>query len=165
MVPEDNVARVPRQCIQYREGRCKMKRTLVVLGVVLALLLLATPGLAGGGNGPGHGEPPVFALQGCISLIDGDAKTFEVSVVKSMKGSTLPDQATILTDEGTLFYEYYWDESQEEWVRKEIGFGDLTEYDPVSVRGQETASGLLAVQVTVNPDCPWLRDECVPPVP
>ena len=138
-----------------------MRRALVVLMVaMLAVLLLATPGLAGNGTvGPGHGRPALFVLQGCISQTDTAAKTFEVDVVKSMYSVVLPDPATILTNEKTRFIEYV------EGAQVPITFLDLAAYDPVSVRGQVTASGLLATQVTVNPDCPVLEGMCVAPGP
>ena len=138
-----------------------MRRIWIVLTIaVLAVLLLATSGLAGNGEvGPGHGRPAMFVLQGCISSVDYEAETFVVDVVKTMYSVDPPNPATIFTDERTRIVEYT------EEGQTEPSFTELAPYDPVSVRGQVTEVGLLATQVTVNPDCPVLEGKCVAPPP
>jgi hypothetical protein len=80
-----------------REGRCEMRKRLVVGAVVvLAVLLLATPGLVaakGGHGGGGHGDT-WFNITGTITSLDAAAGTIGVD-----------NEITVYTTDDTHFKE------------------------------------------------------------
>ena len=104
-----------------REGRCEMRRTLVVLAVlVLAVLLLATPGLVsakGGHGGGGHGDT-WFNITGTITSLDAAAGTIGVD-----------NEITVYTTDDTHFKEC--DDGEAEGIK----FGNLVLGWEVRIRG------------------------------
>jgi len=118
-----------------REGRCGMRRTWIGLAVVLlAVLLVALPGLAAAKGGQGGAS---FNVYGQIAGDpNDDAKTFSLAIASpdGLAGQTVPVQVTT-------------DTHLKECGGDQIGFGDLEAGDSVRVMGTVDGDTYIATRL------------------
>lgn len=128
-----------------REGRCEMRRTLVVLAiVVLGVVLIATPGLVAARGGNGGGDGASFTLKGTIDALDSDDRTIVVTVVSPLSLAKL-NPLTVQTTGETRF---------KECDGSKISFGDLASGDIIKVAGVVDGGSFIATRVILQYSLP-----------